>query len=173
MPPEIVALADTLPPRWALDLGCGTGTTSLYLAERGWYVCGIDFVPAAIRCARQKAQQAGLAIDFNVADVTQLDFLRGPYDLAVDIGCLHSLSVVQQQSYAAHLMRLLRKDAVFALYAFAPRELHGRQAGLSREDVIQRFSPGFTLERYVPGYDKDNRETGAASAWYYLRRIDL
>jgi SAM-dependent methyltransferase len=172
VPPEIIALAETLPPGRALDLGCGTGTTSLYLAERGWQVCGIDYVPTAIYRARKKARQARLTVDFHIADVTRMDFLHGPFDLGVDIGCLHRLNLVQQQAYAAHLTRLLRPNALFALYAFAPRILHGHEVGLSYEDLIERFSPPLVLERYVPGYDRDNRETGAESAWCYLRRAE-
>jgi SAM-dependent methyltransferase len=173
VPPEIITLAGTLPAGRALDLGCGTGTTSIYLARRGWQVCGIDFVPTAIYRARKKARQAALSVDFHIADVTRLDFLRDSFDLAVDIGCLHRLNPEQQTAYAAHLTRLLRPNALFALYAFAPRIMKGRHVGLSREDLIQRFSPGFTLERYVAGSDKDDAENGPASAWYTLRRTDF
>ncbi len=166
-PPEIVALADVLPPGHALDLGCGTGTSARYLAARGWQVTGIDFIPAAIQRARKLARGASLSIDFRVGDVTRLDGLSGPFDLAFDIGCFHNLSPVQQQAYAAGLARLTRQGATFALYAFAPRKLHGRRAGVTPEEVSHTFAAHFAVERVVQGTDTGR---GLASAWYWLKR---
>lgn len=168
VPPEIIALADRLPAGVALDLGCGTGTTSIYLAGRGWRVTGIDFIPKAIRRARQKASAAHMQIDFHVADVTHLDFVQGPFDFVIDIGCLHSLTQQQQKAYATILIRLTHPGASFALYAFGPRDLNGRRVGLTPDDVAGRFSPVFEVESFIQGQDKG---TGPASAWYTLRRL--
>ena len=46
----IEGTADTpaLPPAAALDVGCGTGDSSVYLAQHGWHVTGVDFVPKAL-----------------------------------------------------------------------------------------------------------------------------
>lgn len=167
VPPEITRLADKLSPGRALDIGCGTGTSSLYLAGHGWKVTGIDFIPGAIRRARQKARVANLEVDFHVADATRLDFLHEPFELAIDIGCLHTLSVPQQERYAETLARLTVPGATFALYAFAPREINGRTVGLSPDDVAARFAPAFTVVESKQGRDKGE---GPASGWYYLCR---
>src|SRR6266480_276486 len=66
-PPELIAViegARRLPPGRALDLGCGTGTTAVYMASHGWQMTGVDFVPKAIRVARAKASVAGLPVVF-------------------------------------------------------------------------------------------------------------
>src|SRR5689334_18211647 len=126
VPPEIVALASKLPPGRALDLGCGTGTSSLYLAGRGWKVTGVDFIPQPIRHARNKAKASGISADFYVADVTHLDFLQGMFDLVIDVGCLHNLTPDQRQLYAAELARLTEPGGTYALYAFWPRQINGR-----------------------------------------------
>jgi 2-polyprenyl-3-methyl-5-hydroxy-6-metoxy-1,4-benzoquinol methylase len=44
-----------LPTAAALELGCGTGDASIYLAKQGWQVTAVDFVPAALDQARTKA----------------------------------------------------------------------------------------------------------------------
>ena len=60
-PPELVAVVegpDRLPPGKALDLGSGTGTNAIYLAQHGWDVTAIDFTPRPVRAARRKAAAA-------------------------------------------------------------------------------------------------------------------
>lgn len=61
-----------LPAGSALDLGCGTGDTSIYLAQHGWKVTGVDFAPRALAKARAKAGANGLSINHVNADVTRL-----------------------------------------------------------------------------------------------------
>src|SRR6516162_2854190 len=61
-----------MPTGMALDLGCGTGDTSIYLAQHGWKVTGVDFVPKALEKARAKAGAAGVPVAFVHADVTHL-----------------------------------------------------------------------------------------------------
>ncbi len=59
----LVSEAAELPPGRALDLGCGEGRNSLWLAGRGWQVTGVDFAGVALaRAARcQLAEQADVA----------------------------------------------------------------------------------------------------------------
>src|SRR5438045_6610553 len=73
-PPELIEViegARRLPAGRALDIGCGTGTTTVYMASKGWQVTGVDFVPRAIRAAGAKAAAARLPVAFLVGDVTR------------------------------------------------------------------------------------------------------
>ncbi len=58
-PPELLAFIQHHPPGRALDIGCGTGTNVITLAQSGWQVWGIDFAPRAIAKARQKVTRIG------------------------------------------------------------------------------------------------------------------
>src|SRR5437868_10639165 len=75
-PPELIEViegARHLPTGRALDLGCGTGTTTIYMATNGWQAIGVDFVPAAIRAARAKAVATRLAVAFLDRKSTRLN----------------------------------------------------------------------------------------------------
>ena len=168
-PPEVVELigGEVLPPGRALDLGCGTGTNCMYLARHGWEVVGVDFSILAIRRARRKARRAGVDCQFYRDDVTDLAFLTDPFDLALDIGCLHSLPPEEWERYAAEVARLVRLGDLYLLYAFTPRPSQSPTRGLAPQEVRSLFAPAFAVEREEMGEDP----SGPRSAWYWLRRL--
>jgi len=82
-PPELAqAIKGTAAGR-ALDLGCGTGTNSVYLARHGWDVVGVDMVKSALRRAKVKAHAAGVRPEFLRGDVTRLDQLPTGTDFSL------------------------------------------------------------------------------------------
>lgn len=164
-PFEVMDFISATPPGKALDLGCGTGNHALTLARNGWDVTGIDFVPDAIRSARRKAAESGLKIDFIDASVTRPGRLEGPFDYALDIGCLFGLNTDERSRYADILARLLRPGAWYMLYAWLPRLVNGQRSGLSADDVDSLFQKNFSKSRVVYGEEK-----GIGSAWYWYRR---
>ncbi|HEY1186196.1 MAG TPA: class I SAM-dependent methyltransferase [Gemmata sp.] len=77
------------PPARVLDLGCGTGWTSSFLARAGYEVVGVDLAPEMIRLADQQRAAAGLGnLSFRVSDYEHLDF-RAEFDCAVFFDALH------------------------------------------------------------------------------------
>jgi SAM-dependent methyltransferase len=183
-PPEVVELVERgdLAPGRALDLGCGTGTNCLYLARHGWEAVGVDFSALAIRRARRKARRARANCRFHRADVTDLAFLAGPltldvssalragpFDLALDIGCLHGVPPERWERYASGVARLVRPGGLYMLYAFLPRPDRSPARGVSPDQIRRLFTPAFVVERQEGGDDP----TGPSSAWYWLRRQAL
>jgi cyclopropane fatty-acyl-phospholipid synthase-like methyltransferase len=172
-PPEVVELieSEVLTPGRALDLGCGTGTNAVYLARHGWNVVGVDFSALAIRRAVRRARRAGVACTFYQADVTDLSFLHQPFDLGLDIGCLHSVPRERRPFYAAHVARLIRPGGLLMLYAFAPKENeeHASGRGLAPGEVRALLGPAFEVQRQSGGEDP----SGPRSVWYWLRRKDI
>ena len=74
-----------------LDLGCGSGFWAVGLAQRGWQVTGVDFVPKALRRAGDRARQAGVELRLVHGDVTKLgaSAVGSDYPLLLDFGIFH------------------------------------------------------------------------------------
>jgi SAM-dependent methyltransferase len=158
-PPELERFVGSHPPGRALDLGCGTGTNVVYLARHGWEAVGVDFAGRAVAKARRRARDAGVTSTFLVGDVTRIA-LSGSFDLALDIGCLHSIAASGRAGYAAALARVVPSGGTYLLYAFAPG---GPAVGLTAEDVRATFADAFDVVGVEEG-------KGRPSAWYTLTR---
>lgn len=88
-----------------IDLGCGEGRDSLWLAAQGYDVTGVDVAAAALDRARSLARAQGLTPLFLERDVC---YLRGlapaHYDVAFNMGCLHMMDDPTDRS--RHLRRV-------------------------------------------------------------------
>jgi ubiquinone/menaquinone biosynthesis C-methylase UbiE len=78
-------LAPLIPaqPVRIVDLGCGTGSLAVLLAEHGNRVSGIDISGNMIRLARAKARAAGVAVDFVRGDAADPPFAEASFDLVL------------------------------------------------------------------------------------------
>ena len=167
-PPELRAVVESgqVQPDRALDIGCGTGTNVIYLARHGFQVFGVDISARAIAQAKLKIKRAnaGQGAHVYAGDVTRLDLLPivGPFDLALDIGCLHVLDASGRERYAAGLARRMKPGGLYLLYAFGPRMICGQQAGITPQQAESLFSPAFELVNVTHGSDRGR----ASSAWY-------
>ncbi|MGA9883924.1 MAG: methyltransferase domain-containing protein [Candidatus Acidiferrales bacterium] len=76
--PLLVATASKLPPGKALDLACGAGRNSLWLAEHGWNVTAVDGSSAAIEVLRERAAARHLALNTRIVDLERHEFAIAP-----------------------------------------------------------------------------------------------
>ncbi|MEU5552235.1 class I SAM-dependent methyltransferase [Micromonospora sp. NPDC047793] len=58
--PVLTETAETLPPGDALDLGCGVGGDTIWLARHGWQVTAVDISTAAVERVRARSRQLGI-----------------------------------------------------------------------------------------------------------------
>ncbi|MBT3321280.1 MAG: class I SAM-dependent methyltransferase [Anaerolineae bacterium] len=115
-PPELLDFIKKNPPGRAIDLGCGTGTNIITLAQHGWQVNGIDFASRAIKTAHKKTKRAKVKADLYVDDVTKLRKIQGEFDLALDMGCFHNLEE-KKEDYLSRLDEILAPKGFWLLYA--------------------------------------------------------
>ena len=150
---------DTHPPGRAIDLGCGSGSNAIFLADHGFDVVGVDFSPVALQKAKITATgKPGRRIRFIRADLTapEIPDLPGPFDLLVDYGTLDDLKGAKREAMARTITRLARPGAAFLLWCFygnpaaLPRlSLKGVSrpwAGLKHNEEQALFANAFTIE---------------------------
>jgi ubiquinone/menaquinone biosynthesis C-methylase UbiE len=159
-------LVEALPAGSALDLGCGTGDSAVYLAQHGWTVTGVDYVEQPLEAARGKAAAARAAVSFVRADVTRLSHegLGTPFDLIVDNGCLHNLSDHDRDSYVREVSAVAAPGARLLVVAFAPGGRFGVR-GVRPAEMQRRFTSGWTLLSTGNERELDQEQTPAQ---YYL-----
>jgi SAM-dependent methyltransferase len=79
----LVAEVSELPPGRALDLACGEGRNTIWLAERGWRTTGVDFSEVAIAKAREQAGAASLDVEFVCEDLLEYEPEPETFDLVL------------------------------------------------------------------------------------------
>ncbi len=104
----------------ALDIGCGNGRNSIYLASKHFSVQGIDLSEQAIAWARERAGANQRTIDFVCGSI--FDNVPKPHslDFVYDSGCFHHLPPHHRRNYAELVASALKPGAFFGLTCFAP-----------------------------------------------------
>jgi SAM-dependent methyltransferase len=121
---QYVLSQNAIPPCRALELGCGTGTNCVWLAQQGFEVTGIDLAPLAVERAEKRAHAAGVKVHFLVADVLHLPDLDGQFRFFFDRGCYHAVRRDAPDQYVPAVARQLAPSARGLILAGNAREPH-------------------------------------------------
>jgi SAM-dependent methyltransferase len=154
-----------LPTGLALDVGCGTGDSAIYLAQHGWKVTGVDYVEKPLDKARVKAGRADLSVNFVRADVTNLGQagIGTGFQLIVDNGCIHNMSGGDRAAYVREVSAVAAPDARLLIVAFPPGGRFG-VPGIDHAEINRRFAPSWTLLSAGQERELDDK----TPTWYYL-----
>lgn len=164
-PPELLDFIQNHSPGRAIDIGCGTGTNVITLANAGWQVIGVDFAPRAIQLAKQKASEAGVQVELLMGDATKLQGIDGPFDLAFDLGCFHSIPQKERPKYLGQVDRILGSGGFWLMYGFLRSDANQTGPGLT-EVEIDMISSLFPLVSRRDGFDRRERD----SAWLLFKK---
>jgi SAM-dependent methyltransferase len=162
IPRKLKDLVAAHSPQTSLELGCGLGRFSTYMAEQGIQATGVDFSAVAIGKARQRVAERTNQPAFLVGDVTRLEMLTTSFDLAFDIGCFHCLDEAGQIKYAEEMNRLLRPGSVLLIWAL---DSSPSGVNLDPDHIFRIFKQGFQLKNTA-----FSRRRIIASHWYWLVR---
>jgi cyclopropane fatty-acyl-phospholipid synthase-like methyltransferase len=119
-PAELAELVDSgeLKPCKVLDIGCGEGIYSIYLASKGFEVLGIDFSENAIKIAKQNAEKAGVDIRFEVMDLKDLMELNEKFDFVLEWAILHSIEFDRRLKHIENVKDILNPKGKYLSFCF-------------------------------------------------------
>ena len=124
--PEVVRLAENGAFRGAvLDVGCGSGENTMYLAAHGIEVLGVDAAPTAIRKAREKTVTRNVQVRFKILDARELKRLDRKFDTILDSGLFHVFSDPDRADYVRSLAEALQPGGTLYMICFSDREPPG------------------------------------------------
>ena len=175
--PAFTAVADQVTGP-ILDAGCGTDDHALFFAARGRRVIGIDFVEEAIRRARRKAAERGLAVQFLVKDATALAQWGERFASVIDCGLFHVFSDADRRRYVRGLARVVQPCGRVFLMCMSDAEpgTEGPRR-VSRQELYDAFADGWEVESVEPARFELNPEftevkfsEGGPKAWFAVVR---
>src|SRR5262245_22016889 len=161
-----------------LDAGCGTGECAMYFAGKGHNVTGIDYVEEAIRRAKHKASERGLAVEFLVKDALTLGEWGKRFGSVIDCGLFHVLSDDDRRRYVQGLSQAVEPGGLVFLMCFSDEEpgTEGPRR-VSRKELHEAFANGWEVESIDPARIEINPEftgmsfsEGGPKAWFAIIR---
>ncbi|MEI8132107.1 MAG: class I SAM-dependent methyltransferase, partial [Leptolinea sp.] len=153
-------------PGTVLDLGCGTGTNCLTLAQAGWQTTGVDFAPKAVLSSKRRFAKASMQGIFLLADVSRLKGMDNTFDLILDMGCYHVLPTPSRQDYQAVVNRVLKPGGNFLLFGHMCSFFNPNSQRLT-EECIDQFQQFLELQ-----HRKDDCEDrrGRKGVWLWFKK---
>jgi len=145
-PPALLerAVAERTTRGRAIDIGCGQGVNAVYLAQQGFSVVAVDFVPAALAAAKTLAEQAGVEIELHEGDVVDYE-APSAFDVVLDSGCLHHLPKGKVGAYRRLLDEWLAPGGDYVLVHFAHRPrafwIPKGPRHMTRDQAVALFAP--------------------------------
>jgi SAM-dependent methyltransferase len=96
----------------ALDLGCGGGVHTLFLADEGFDVTACDISPAGIELTRKRLAERGLKAETTLASLDELPFPARSFDLIISVGVLESCLPGVPEAAMPGIGKLLRANGL-------------------------------------------------------------
>lgn len=179
-----------------LDLGCGTGRNSNYLASLGADVIGIDFSNAALKIAKQRAAKNNLKVKYLLQSIGEvLPFDKNEFDLVLDITSSNSLNEQERAVYLNEVKRVLKKNGYFFVralcldgdknakkllklypgkeqYTYVMPEVEIAERVFTREDFIKTYAKNFKILKLekTTSYSRFGRQRFKRNFWLCLMK---
>ncbi|HEX5433578.1 MAG TPA: class I SAM-dependent methyltransferase [Candidatus Angelobacter sp.] len=161
--------AGGVPPCPTLEIGAGTGTNAIWMAERGFDVLGVDISPIAVERAQTKIAGRALRCRFAVGDFLVGPAPGGPFQFVFDRGCFHVFDEPdERQQFAAHVAAVLAPGGLW-LSMIGSTEGPARDVGPPRRtarDLALAIEPVLEI---IELRSAEFRGHGA-KAWFCLSR---
>ena len=113
---------DIDPGKRVIDLGCGIGRNTFYMAELGYDVTAVDFASSALKKldkAKSEHMNADRITTKQVNLAEKLPFRDGSFDIAMDIVTTMTLVPEELIGFEAEIRRIVHPDGLFLTYVLA------------------------------------------------------
>jgi len=113
--PELIKLLKKKGTERILDLGCGSGRHSVYLAKQGFNVYGIDIAKSGIKIAKEWLKEEDLKADLKIRDIYQeLPYPDNFFDAIISTQTLHHARIERIRKLIGEMERILKpKGLIF------------------------------------------------------------
>lgn len=126
-----------------LDLGCGTGRNSNYLASRDNSVIGIEFSKTALDLAIARAKKSDLLVDYRLGDMGEpYNIKDASIDVVLDITSSNSLDEKGREIYLQEVYRVLKPGGYFFVRALS------KDGNKNVKNLLAK-SPGKEKDTYI------------------------
>ena len=143
-----------------LDVGCGTGDNSIWLAQNRFQVIGTDTSDIALEKAKEKASKANVECDFILVDFLRDKIEGAPFGFVFDRGCFHSFSSKKDRKrFAKNVAAHLEEDGLW-LTIVGNADEHRQGPGppqLTAGDIILAVEPYFMILSLLSSHFGSNR----------------
>ncbi|MDY6857463.1 MAG: class I SAM-dependent methyltransferase [Thermodesulfobacteriota bacterium] len=143
-----------------LDIGCGTGDNSIWLAQNLFQVIGTDTSDIALEKAKKKASKANVECDFVLVDFLKNKIEGAPFGFVFDRGCFHSFSYANdRRRFAKNVSAHLEKAGLWLTIVGSADEYRQglgppqRTAG----DLVLEVEPYFKILSLLSSHFGSNR----------------
>ncbi len=156
-------------PGPTLEIGAGTGTNAIWMAERGFDLLGVDISPLAVEKARAKTEVGTLPCRFETLDFLAETVPGGPFQFVFDRGCFHVFEEPdERQRFAARVAAILAPGGLW-LSLIGSTEGSAHEFGPPRRsavEVILAIEPVLEVVELRSAEFHDHN----AKAWFCLSR---
>ena len=109
--------ATTLQNKRILEIGCGTGSSTIALAEQGAKITGIDVDEGALLVAKERSKIYGVDAEFRVLNVQDIssNFYTTKFDLIIFFACLEHMTIAERLSSLRDAWEMLPADGLLVV----------------------------------------------------------
>jgi SAM-dependent methyltransferase len=159
----------SIAPERTLEIGTGTGTNAIWLAERGFDVLGVDVSSLAVERANAKMDGRDLRCRFATFDFLAASVPDGPFHFVFDRGCFHVFDEPEERArFAAHVASVLVSGGLW-LSLIGSTEGPPRDTGPPRRsalEIVIAIEPALEIVELRSAEFRSHE----AKAWFCLSR---
>lgn len=169
---QVVALASILRERGArrvLDLGCGAGRHTVYLAREGFEVSALDIAENGLGHTREWLARENLSAELAQSDISHIPHPAGFFDAVISIYVIYHKTYAGMQQVVAEIHRVLKPGGLALISLQSPR---GWRYGQGDEIEPNTFILNVGADAGMPHHYSDLAEIADLFQHFAIRKIE-